>query len=198
MYYIKSKLNPADLGTKFERFSKTYENIGDDSLFMKGPACLEYGIEEAVKRKDLIPIDSIMPTQNEKDLAALEVIKLHQLVLTKNRKENLRKPVSPMEALDEESMEDAVPCLITTTNETMKNESWLCSKRATYRVQKATLSVKERVSKVEEFSNYLISPMKRRYDIVFRSTTFTFRAIRCWLNLELSNRVPRHWFRKRQ
>ena len=58
-------------------------------------------------------------------------------------------------------------CLITTTNETIKNESWLGSKRATYRVQKATLTVKEKVSKVEEFSNYLISPMKRRYDIVF-------------------------------
>ena len=59
-------------------------------------------------------------------------------------------------------------CLITTTNETIKNESWLGSKRATYRVQKATLTVKDKVSKVEEFSNYLISPMKRRYDIVFR------------------------------
>ena len=65
-------------------------------------------------------------------------------------------------------------------------------------MQKATLTVKDKVSKVEEFSNYLISPMKRRYDIVFRSTTVTFKAIRCWLNLELSDRAPRHWFRKRQ
>ena len=65
-------------------------------------------------------------------------------------------------------------------------------------MQKATLTVKDKVSKVEEFSNYLISPMKRRYDIVFRSTTVTFRAIRCWLNLELSDKAPRHWLRKRQ
>ena len=40
--------------------------------------------------------------------------------------------------------------------------------------------------------------MKRRYDVVFRSTTVTFKAIRCWLNLELSDRAPKHWFRKRQ
>ena len=82
MYYIRSKLNPADLGTKFDRFHKTYEEIGDDSLFRRGPACLEQGIEEAVRMKDLIPIDCISPSQKEKDLAALEVIKLHQLVLT--------------------------------------------------------------------------------------------------------------------
>ena len=76
MYYIKSKLNPADLGTKFDKFHRTYEEIGDDSLFRKGPACLEQGIEEAVRRKDLIPIDSISPSQKEKDLAALDFIKL--------------------------------------------------------------------------------------------------------------------------
>ena len=76
-------------------------------------------------------------------------------------------------------MENAVTCLIATSNETIENESWLGSKRATYRVQKATLTVKDKVSKVEEFSNYLISPMKKRYDVVFRSTTVTFKAIRC-------------------
>ena len=162
MYYIKSKLNPADLSTKFDKFHRTYEDIGDDSLFRKGPACLEHGIEEAVRRKDLIPIDSISPSQKEKDLAALEVIKLHKLVLTQNRKEKLRKPVSPAEALDEESMEDAVAYLIATNNETIENESWLGSKRATYRVQKATLTVGDKVSKVEDFKNYLISPMKRQ------------------------------------
>ena len=89
-------------------------------------------------------------------------------------------------------------CLITTTNETIENESWLGSKRASYRGQKATLTVKEKVSKVKEFSNYLISPLKRRYDVFFRSTTVTFRAIRCWLNLKASDKAPRHWLRKRK
>ena len=106
-----------------------------------------------MRRKDLIPIDGIMPTQNEKDSAALEVIKLHQLVLTKDRKENLRKPVSSMEALDEESMEDAVPCLIATSNETIENDSWLGSKRATYRVQRAILAVRDKLLKVEDQPN---------------------------------------------
>ena len=55
MYYIKSKQNPADLGTKFDRFHVTYEEIGDDSLFRKGPACLVHGIEEAVKMKKSDP-----------------------------------------------------------------------------------------------------------------------------------------------
>ena len=63
MYYIQSKLNPADLGTKFEKFYEVYKEIGDDSLFRKGPEYLKLGIEEAVRRKQLIPIDKIMPSQ---------------------------------------------------------------------------------------------------------------------------------------
>ena len=90
MFYIQSNLNPADLGTKFDRFQNVYKEIGDDSLFRKGPACLEFGVEEAVRRKQLIPIDKIMPSQREKESAALEMIKLHQLVLTKNRGERLK------------------------------------------------------------------------------------------------------------
>ena len=90
------------------------------------------------------------------------------------------------------------PCLLTTTEETIERDSWLGNKRATYRVQKATLTVKEKVKKVEEFSNYLITPMRKRYDLVFRSTAVTFKAINCWLNLEVSDKAPRHWKRKRQ
>ena len=84
------------------------------------------------------------------------------------------------------------------SNHTIETDSWLGSKRATYRVQRATLTVKEKVQKVEEFSNYLISPMRKRYDLVFRSTAVTFKAISCWLNLELSTKAPRNWERKRQ
>ena len=65
-------------------------------------------------------------------------------------------------------------------------------------MQKATLTVKEKVQKVEEFSNYLITPMKKRYDVVFRSTAVTFKAISCWLNLEVSDKAPKHWEGKRQ
>ena len=59
---------------------------------------MESGIEEAVRKKQLIPIDSICPTQQEKESAALEMIKLHQLVLTKNRGERLKKSIGPTEA----------------------------------------------------------------------------------------------------
>ena len=157
MYYIKSKSNPADLDTKFDRFHNTYKHLGDDSLFRKGPECLKLGIEEAVRRKELIPIGNISPSPEERNLAALEVIKLHQLVITQDRKENLKKKVTPADALDEESIEEAVACLITTTDETIENESWFGSKRSSYRAQKATLTVREKVNKVEEFSNYLMS-----------------------------------------
>ena len=150
MYYIKSKHNPADLGTKFDKFQNTYKELDDDSLFRTGPACLKLGIEEAVRRKELIPIDNISPSPEEKDLAALEVIKLHQLVITQDRKENLKKKVTPADALDEESIEEAVACLITTTDETIENESWFGSKRSSYRAQRATLTVRERVNKIKE------------------------------------------------
>ena len=145
-----------------------------------------------MRRKELIPIDNISPSPEEKDLAALEVIKLHQLVITQDRKENLKKKVTPADALDEESIEEAVACLIATTDETVENESWFGSKRSSYRAQKATLTVREKVNKVEEFSNYLMSPLRKRYDVFFRSSTVTFKAIRCWLKLKTSDSTPRN------
>ena len=128
MYYIRSKDNPADLGTKFEKFHNTYQNFGDDSLFRKGPECLRMGIEKAVKSNKLVPINKISPTQLEKDMAALEVIKLHQLVITENQEENLVKNIEASDALDEESIDDAIACLIATTDETVEKESWLNNK----------------------------------------------------------------------
>ena len=81
-----------------------------------------------MKRRELIPINKISPTASEKDLAALEVIKLHQLVITQDQEENLKKTIKPSDALNEESIEDAVSCLIATNDETVENESWLDSK----------------------------------------------------------------------
>ena len=174
MYYIKSEHNPADLSTKLDKFKSTYKDLDDNSLFRKGPTCLKLGIEEAVRRKELIPIDNISPSTEEKDSAALEVIKLHQLVITQDRKEKLKRKVTPADALNEESIEEAVACLFATTDETIENESWFGSKRSSYKAQKATLTVRERVNKVGEFSNYLMSPLRRRYDVfLMASRTFT-------------------------
>ena len=146
----------------------------------------------------MIPIDKISPTASEKDLAALEVIKLHQLVITQDQEENLKKTIKPSDALDEESIEDAVACLIATTDETVENESWLNSKSSGYRAQKATQTVREKVRKVELFSNYLMSPLRKRYDVFFRSTMVAFKAIRCWLRVKLSDKAPKDWATKRK
>ena len=89
-----------------------------------------------MKQNKLIPIGKISPTAKEKDLAALEVIKLHQLVITENQEENLVKTIEPSDALDEGEIDDAVACLIAADNETIENESWLSKKSSGYRTQK--------------------------------------------------------------
>ena len=61
-------------------------------------------------------------TQLEKNMAAIEMIKLHQLVITENQEENLIKPIGPSDALDEGSIDDAVACLIATNDETVDND----------------------------------------------------------------------------
>ena len=61
--------------------------------------------------------------------------------------------------MDEEEIDDAVACPITRESDTIENESWLSKKNSGYRAQKATMTVKDRVSKVEVFSNYLVSPL---------------------------------------
>ena len=65
MYYIKSKENPAYLGTKFENFNHTYQVLDDNSLSRNGPECLKMDIEPAVRSKKLIPIDKISLLQVE-------------------------------------------------------------------------------------------------------------------------------------
>ena len=167
MFYIKSEDNPADLGTKFTRFQNTYKKLGDDSLFRQGPSCLKKGIKKAIEAQDLIPANKVNPNPKEKESASLEIVKLHQLVITDDREENLRKPIEPEEAIEEEEIENTEVCLLTFNKEVISDESWLHRKSSGYRTQKATLSVKEKVSRVETFSNYLISPLRKRYDTFF-------------------------------
>merc|ERR1712163_90433 len=93
MFYIKSEDNPADLGTKFTRVQNTYKKLGDDSLFRQGPSCLKKGIKKAIEAQDLIPANKVNPNPKEKESASLEIVKLHQLVITDQREENLIKPI---------------------------------------------------------------------------------------------------------
>ena len=67
-----------------------------------------------------------------------------------------------------------------------------------FRTQRATMSVKEKIEKVDEFSGYLISPLKKKYDTFFKSTMCTLKALRCWLKLKTTDSMPKGWLNKRQ
>ena len=198
MFYIKSEANPADLGTKFTKFQNTYQKLGDDSLFRQGPKCLRKGLNKAIEDKDLIPATELNPSKVEKESASLEVVKLHQLVITNDRHEDIIKPSDTKEAINTEELENAEVCLLTYDKEVINNESWMHKKVSGFRTQKATLSVKEKLEKVEEFSEYLISPLRKSYDTVFKSMMCTLKALRCWLKLKPSRMIPKGWIEKRQ
>ena len=67
----------------------------------------------------------VNPDSKEKESASLEIVKLHQLVITDQREENLVKPIEPEEALEEEEIEDTEVCLLTFSNDIINDESWL-------------------------------------------------------------------------
>ena len=43
-----------------------------------------------------------------------------------------------------------------------------------------------------------MSPLRKRYDVFFRSTMVAFKAIRCWLRAKLSDKAPKNWDEKRK
>ena len=43
-----------------------------------------------------------------------------------------------------------------------------------------------------------MSPLRKRYDVLFRSTMVAFIAIRCWLRAKLSDKAPKNWATKRK
>ena len=154
--------------------------------------------KKAIEAKELIPANKVNPDSKEKESASLEIVKLHQLVITDQREENLVKPIEPEEAIEEEEIEDTEVCLLTFSNDIINDESWLNKRSSGYRTQKATLTVKEKVGRVEVFSNYLISPLRKRYDTFFRSTMCTLKAIRCWLKAKPTELAPKGWIKKRE
>ena len=93
--------------------------LDDNLLFRNGPKCLEKGIEAAVASKRLIPLDKISLTKEEKALAALEIVKLHQLVLTENKYEHFLIRMKPSDAIKEETIEDTAACLLMSDDETV-------------------------------------------------------------------------------
>ena len=105
----------------------------------KGPKCLRKGLKKAIEDKDLIPANKVTPNTTEKESASLEVVKLHQLVITSDREEDLKKPIEAEDAIEEEEIENTEVCLLTFSKEIISDESWLHKKTSGYRTQKATL-----------------------------------------------------------
>ena len=60
---------------------------------------LKKGIKKAIEAKDLIPANKVNPNSKEKESASLEIVKLHQLVITDQREENLKNLLSPKKQL---------------------------------------------------------------------------------------------------
>ena len=100
-YYIRNKDNPSDFGTKFDNFKNAYLMRDENSLFRNWPECLKKGIEAAVASKELIPLNKITLNAEEKALAALEVVKLHQLVITRDETENISQKIRPADMINE-------------------------------------------------------------------------------------------------
>ena len=86
--------------------------LDENSLFRNGPECLKNGIEAAVASKKLIPLNKITLNAEEKALAALEVVKLHQLVITRDETENFSQKIRPADMINEETIDNTVACLI--------------------------------------------------------------------------------------
>ena len=172
---------------------------------------------------ELIPLNQITLNADEKAMAALEVVKLNQLVILDNDGEDTMTP-KPSDAIDKESLDLTVPCLITATDQAIEEELLLrpvsvdlavpCLITTTdknageelslkpissgFRAQKATTSVREKVAKVEIYSNYILSPLKRNYKTYFHTLMTFFKALKSWLTCKASNKAPTGWLQTRQ
>ena len=137
-------------------------------------------------------MDRITLNAHEKALAALEVVKMNQLVITDEAEED-PLTLQPNDSVDKETIDLAIPCLITATDETIDEELLLKPVSTGYRVQKATTTMRDKIAKIEAFSNYIMSPLKRNYRTFFHTMMVTFKVVRCWLNLKVSNKAPKYW-----
>ena len=78
-------------------------------------------------------------------------------------------------------------------DEAVHRKHWLNTKTTGYRAQKAASTIKYKIVQVENFSNYLISPIRKGYKMFFGSMMTTFKAIQCWLRIDVSKRAPKGW-----
>ena len=145
----------------------------------------------------MAPLNQMTLNAQEKDEAVLEIIKIHQLVVTQDFTESPTK-LQPKDASDENTIENVTPCTISVPDEALTNEQWLNAITTSYIAQKATATIRSKIAKVEAFSNYLVSPMRKGYKVFHGTIMVCFRAIQCWLQLEPSGEAPRGWGDKRR
>ena len=113
--------------------------------------------------QELIPLNKMTLNAEEKALAALGVVKLHQLVITRDDTENMPHRIRPADMVNEETIDNTVACLIMSDDGAVSREHWLNTKTTGYRAQKATSTIRSKIAQVENFSNYLISPIRKGY-----------------------------------
>ena len=116
--------------------------LDENPLFRNGPECLKKGIEAGVASKKLIPLNKITLIAEEKAVAALEVVKLNQLVIPRDETENLSQKIRPADMINEETIDNTVVCLIMSDDDAVNREHWLNTKTTGYRAQKATSTIK--------------------------------------------------------
>ena len=85
--------------------------------------------------------------------------------------------MKPSDTIEEETIDDTIACLIMFDDEAVDREHWRNSKTTGYRAQKVTLTVRSKIIQVENFSNCLISAVRKSYGLFFRSLITTFKVI---------------------
>ena len=69
--------------------------------------------------------------------------------------------MKPSDAIEEETIEDTVACLLMSDDEAVDKECWMNTRTTGYRAQKATSTVRSKIAQAENFSNYLI---RKKYE----------------------------------
>ena len=118
-------------------------------------------------------------------------------MIPKDQTENTSPKIRPEDMINEETIDNTIACLIMSDDEAVNREHWLNTKTTGYRAQKATSTIRSKIAQVESFSNYLISPIGKGYKTFFESLMTTFKAIQCWLKMDISKRAPKGWSEKR-
>ena len=77
-FYLETKQNPSDLGTKFTSFEDSYLKMTDTSTFRTGPASMKDGLDKAKINKNIINISDLAVDQQSKNVATAQLTEFDQ------------------------------------------------------------------------------------------------------------------------